>query len=75
MFTVLILICSISLAPQDCKRDNALDVIEGPQVKNELMCGMHSQAYIAETALGTALRPDEYVKIECTRTTIAETAG
>jgi hypothetical protein len=75
MFTVLILICSVTLAPQDCKRHSALDVIQGPQVANELMCGMHGQAFIAETALGTGLGPDEYIKIVCTRTAIMETVG
>lgn len=71
MFTVLILICSINLAPMDCQANSAVDVIQGPEAASEEMCGLHGQAYLAEIALGTRHREDEYVKIKCTRTTIA----
>lgn len=70
MFQVLILICSMSLAPADCQRNSAVDVIQGPQADNVAMCGLHGQAYLAEIALGARHRDDEYVKISCTRTTI-----
>ena len=65
MFKVLILVCSIGIAPQDCERDNAIDVIVGPAAANELACGLSGQAYLA----GTALAPTDgnYVKIRCTR--------
>jgi len=65
MFKVLILVCSIGIAPQDCERDNAIDVIVGPAAANELACGFSGQAYLA----GTALAPTDgnYVKIRCTR--------
>lgn len=50
MFKVLILVCSVNLAPAECQINTALDVINGPEAQNELMCGFHGQAYIAETA-------------------------
>jgi len=31
-------------APQDCGRDNAVDVIVGPAAANELACGFSGQA-------------------------------
>jgi hypothetical protein len=71
MFTVLILICSINLAPAECQPETAADVIRGPEAASEEMCGLHGQAYLAEIALGTRHRENEYVKIKCTRTTIA----
>jgi len=65
MVKVLILVCSMGIAPQDCEQDNAVDVIVGPVAANELACGFHGQAYLA----GTALAPTDgnYVKIQCTR--------
>jgi hypothetical protein len=65
MFKVLILVCSMGLAAQDCERDNAIDVIVGPPATNELTCGFSGQAYLA----GTALAPTDgnYVKIQCKR--------
>lgn len=70
MFQILILVCSMSLAPIDCQADSAVDVIQGPEAASVEMCGLHGQAYLAEIALGTRHRDDEYVKIKCTRTTI-----
>jgi hypothetical protein len=65
LFKVLILVCPMGLAPQDCERDNAIDVIVGPQATNEITCGFSGQAYLA----GTALAPSDgnYVKIQCKR--------
>jgi len=59
-------------APQDCGRDNAVDVIVGPAAANELACGFSGQAYLA----GTALAPTDsnYVKIQCTRATRVDRA-
>lgn len=74
MFKVLILLCSINLAPSECQMDNAIDVINGPEAQNEMMCGFYGQSYIAQTAL-TGKRADEYVKVKCTRTSIGKTVG
>ena len=72
MFKVLILICSMGIAPQDCERDNAVDVIVGPSATNELTCGFSGQTYLA----GTALAPTDgyYVKIRCTRAATVDRA-
>lgn len=75
MFKILILICSMQLSPADCQINSATDVISGPEAADEIACGLYGQAYIAETALGTSRREDEYVKIQCTRTTIGKTVG
>jgi hypothetical protein len=72
MFEVLILVCTIGIAPQDCERSNAIDVIVGPAAANALACGFSGQAYLA----GTALTPNDgnYVKIQCTRAASADRA-
>ncbi len=67
MLQVLILVCAAGMAPQDCQKDTALDVFRGPTVVNEVMCGLHGQAYLAETSLA-ARGPGEYLKIKCART-------
>jgi hypothetical protein len=36
---------------------------------------MHGQAYIADTALGVRPHEGEYVKVRCTRSSIAKTVG
>ena len=74
MFKVLILVCSIAVAPEDCNTDSAVSVIDGPDAPNELMCGLNGQAYIATTEIATK-RDDEYVKVRCSRTTIGQTVG
>jgi hypothetical protein len=64
MFQVLILICAASIPRAECQAKNALDIVLGPLVKNEVMCAFHGQAYIATTAM----RPRsamEYEKIRC----------
>lgn len=68
MIAVLIFVCSITVAPADCNRATAIDVIAGPEAANEIQCGLHSQAFYAETALG--IGPGEYLKVTCTRTSI-----
>jgi hypothetical protein len=70
MFSVLILICNVSLAPMDCQRETAVDIIQGPPAANEMQCALYGQAFYAETAMGRGMRPDEYLKVKCQRTTI-----
>lgn len=73
MFQVLILVCSVNLAPADCQAETALDLINGPSVASEMMCGLHGQAYIAQSSL----RPSpagEYVKVKCLRSAKGEVA-
>lgn len=73
MFQVLILICSMTLSHSKCQTETALDVIRGPAVPNEVMCGFHGQVYIAQTSLAPR-GPDEYVKIVCIRSVAAQQA-
>jgi hypothetical protein len=74
MFKVLILVCSIAVAPEDCKADSAVSVIDGPNAPNEVMCGRNGQAYVATTVIATK-RDDEYVKARCSRMNIGPTVG
>lgn len=67
-FSVIVLICSLAVSSaRDCSVDNAVDVLRGPDVRNEIMCGLHGQAYVAETVIGRGLRPGQFVKLLCTR--------
>ncbi|GAB4364776.1 MAG: hypothetical protein Kow00114_21660 [Kiloniellaceae bacterium] len=74
MFKVLILVCSVSLAPQDCQIDSAAAVINGPDAASERLCGLNGQAYLAGTSLATH-RADEYVKVKCSRMSVGRTVG
>ena len=65
MFKVLILVCSMNLAQQDCDTRNATDVITAPTVSNEISCGLYGQALLASTAV--VLGDRQYVKIQCQR--------
>ncbi len=65
MIKVLILVCSMTVSHADCQANTALLVIDGPDATNEMTCAFYGQAYLAGSALGVALRPDQYVKIQC----------
>lgn len=67
MLKMLILVCAVGIAPADCRPQSALDVISGPDVASPVMCGLHGQAYIAETALANRRHDDEYLKIVCVK--------
>jgi len=74
MLTALVLICSLAATPDlaSCTRDNAVDVVRVPEsFANPAMCFMHSQAYLAETALGRDLAENERVKVVCVKATTA----
>ena len=66
IFSILILVCAASLDHAACQPDTAVDVVQGPKVANEMMCGLIGQTTLATTAV--APRPgEEYVKIICKR--------
>jgi hypothetical protein len=68
MLTALILICSTTVTPSDCTRDNATTVIRVPaKFGNPAKCFMHGQAYLAETSIGQTLSNDDRVKVVCAR--------
>jgi hypothetical protein len=65
MFKVLILVCAAGLPQPDCQTNTAIDVIRGPRAMSAVECGIHGQAYVAETALISGIERS-YVKIRCT---------
>jgi hypothetical protein len=65
-FTVLILVCSMSMDHAACQPDTAIDVVQGPKVDNQMMCGLFGQSMIAQTAL-VPREGEEYLKIMCTQ--------
>jgi hypothetical protein len=65
-YSILILVCSLSVSPSECRPDTAIDVVQGPKVPSAVQCGLMGQATIA----GVAIAPregEEYVKIVCRR--------
>lgn len=66
-FKVILLVCATSVPRGECQIDTAMDIITGPDARNEVTCGMMSQAYVATTTLGRRLTDDEYLKILCRR--------
>lgn len=72
MISILILICSLTTPRAACQIETALDVIQGPRVESEVMCGLHGQALAAETELR---REGEYVKIMCRRSSMGANWG
>ena len=65
VFSVYILLCTASVSPSDCNKDNAVDIALGPEVSNEIMCGLEAQEMFARTAIRP--KDGEYLKITCTR--------
>ena len=67
MLKVILLVCAAHIAPGECQADNALYLMNGPDATNVGLCGMQSQAYLAQTWIGQSLRDGEYLKIVCRR--------
>jgi hypothetical protein len=67
MLKMLILVCALGVSPAECRPQSALDVISGPDVAIPVMCGLHGQAYVADTALAIRRHDDEYLKIICVK--------
>jgi hypothetical protein len=71
MLTALVLICSLAATPDlaSCNKDNAVSVtaVQEPS-GSPVMCLMHGQAYLAQTAMGRNLADNERVKVICTPT-------
>jgi hypothetical protein len=64
-YSLVILICSITLSHSDCQPKTATDIVRGPEVDNVVMCGLNAQTMIAGTDL---LQGDktQYMKVVCT---------
>jgi hypothetical protein len=70
MLTALILVCSLSSAPnlEACTEQNALLVVRDPEMSaSPGSCLMHGQAYLAQSVIGRDLSKDETIKILCVR--------
>jgi hypothetical protein len=65
MFKILVRICSTAVSYADCQAKTAIDVVRGPTVDNELLCGLNAQTIIARTDL-VQNDGSEYVKVVCT---------
>lgn len=65
MIKTLILICAAGLSRADCSIDTASVVVQGPEAASLMACGLHGQAYLADTALAGYLTDGHYLKIRC----------
>jgi len=68
MLTAFVLVCSLAITPEirDCNRDTAVGVLRLPEeVAMPGMCLKQGSAYLAQTAMGRLLSPDEQVKVIC----------
>lgn len=50
MFDVIVLVCALGQAPQECQPPTALRQIYLGTVPNELRCGMDAQEHLAQAA-------------------------
>lgn len=67
MFKVILLVCAAATPRGDCSEATAIHFMPGPECTNEITCGMLSQAYLANTAIGQSMSQDEYLKIRFVR--------
>ena len=77
MLTALVLVCSIATNPdlRDCDASNARMAMRVPDAyASPAACAMQGQAYVAETAIGRNLAPDDRVKVVCMSQSEAEEA-
>jgi hypothetical protein len=66
LYSVVILVCSLSVSPSECRPETAIDIVQGPKVGNPAQCGFLGQATIARTTL-VPREGQEYLKILCRR--------
>jgi hypothetical protein len=68
-FIPILLICISGADVRECNPydGSARVVIRGDAEPNELMCGLHGQARLAETAQGQHLAEGETPKVMCER--------
>ena len=65
MLKAVLLICALDVAPANCLPDSALDMIAGPETGDMAACGLHAQAFLAQSALAQSMGEGEYLKIVC----------
>ena len=75
MLTALVLVCSIVTTPdlRNCDLSNARMAMRVPETyASPAACAMQGQAYVAETAIGRNLAPEDRVKVVCMMQSEAE---
>jgi hypothetical protein len=60
---VIALLCAAGIAPADCTRDNAIDIVAMGHADNELSCMRERMATLA--ALAVQAGSNEYWKVVC----------
>lgn len=65
-FLTVALICAAGLAPADCTRASALDLLLQP-APSEVACLKDGAAMVAASAFGRDRAPGTYLKIGCER--------
>lgn len=50
MFDIVVLICAVGMAPQECQPPTALRQIYMGHVDNELRCGIDAEEHLAQAA-------------------------
>ena len=77
MLTAIVLVCSIAVTPnlRACDETNARIVMHAPEIyNNTIACAKAGQTYIAVTAVGQTLGPNDRVKVVCARVKTDEPA-
>ena len=65
MFDIIVLVCALGMAPQECQSPTALRQIYMGHVPNEMRCGMDAQEHLAQAA---SMVPEGYwAKLTCPR--------
>ena len=65
MVKTLILVCASTLGHDECSIETATAVVQGPAVTSVVTCGLHGQAFLAETALQGYLDGEHYLQLVC----------
>jgi hypothetical protein len=74
VFTAVVLVCQLSVSPQNCDESKAIDVIS-TRVENEFACMRGFQETMARGALREGLGENLYMKTQCVRRETASTAS
>ena len=75
MIKTLILVCATTLAHDECSIESATAVVQGPPVQSVMTCGLHGQAFLAETALARYLDDGHYLQLVCRPENAGHEAG
>jgi hypothetical protein len=65
MYWAVILLCAVGTLPQDCTRETAVEVIQGPASPGNVGCLMQGQAFMASFLERRRLPDGELPKVIC----------